>query len=65
MFLQFDYYGEPAKLKVQGADTFPSCFGALLSIAILTTAIAYGLDKLDIMETFGDTLYQEYEIPFP
>ena len=55
--MQIDFYGEPAKLKVKGADTFPSCLGTLLSFIILGTVLAYGINKYRVMGEYGDTLF--------
>ena len=62
--MSVDFYGEPAKLKVKGADTFPSCLGTFLSFVILGTVFAYGVNKYKIMDEYGDTLFQEIEEDF-
>ena len=55
--MSFDFFGEPAKLKVKGRDTYPSCMGTLLTFGILATVLAYGVNKYNIMMNYGDTTY--------
>ena len=62
--MSFDFYGEPAKLKVKGADTLPSCLCTFLSFVILGTVFAYAVNKYNIMDGYGSTLFQEIEEDF-
>ena len=55
--MSFDFFGEPAKLKIKGAETFPSCIGTLLTFGILATVFAYGINKYQTLKDFGDTQY--------
>ena len=56
-FMSFDYFGEPAKLKVKGTNTLPSFCGTVLSFIILLFCTVYAVNKYNTMKEYGDTSY--------
>ena len=56
--LQVDLFGETASFQIEGKSYYGSIHGAIISIGILATVIAYGLNKYNIMLDFGETSHQ-------
>ena len=54
-----DVYGESIGFQIEGETEKKSISGALVFIFILITVGMYGLEKILIMQEFGDTSYQQ------
>ena len=57
VFKELDLFGTPVQLKVKGADSFKSTFGALLSLLLWVAVLFYGSRKWMKMYALEDTTF--------
>ena len=56
--LKFDIFGEKPELQVDGASSYPTWNGFLVSLVIIILSSKYGFDKFNKMISFEDTIYR-------
>ena len=56
-FMSLDMYGESLTFTINGSNTYPSIYGALISLAIFALVLPYGAHKFKTMWNFDDTTY--------
>ena len=56
--MSIDKYGEARHLSIAGRDTYPSVFGTLLTLIILSVMVPFGFNKFIIMRDREDTNFQ-------
>ena len=59
MFMRVDFFGEKASFHIDGEQSYNSIFGAIISIGIIGTIMAYGINKYKIMKNFEETNFQQ------
>ena len=57
--LKVDLFGEKAELQIEGKSSYQSFYGALISLGILSTVLAYGHKKFQTMIEYNDTTFKE------
>ena len=57
--LKVDLFGEKAELQIEGKSSYQSFYGALISLGILGTVLAYGHKKFQTMTEYNDTTFKE------
>ena len=57
MFQAFDLFGHDVSFRENGRDQLKTYFGALISVAILTLVLIYGVNQYKLLVTKGDTNY--------
>ena len=55
LFLKTDMFGQRVELNVNGESSINSTFGAILSIIIYTTVLAFAMYRFYVMVTHSDT----------
>ena len=56
-----DLFGGGVGFTIGGSSTHKSCFGAVLTLAIIVVTLSYAVNRAQTMAEFGDTVHQTTE----
>ena len=54
-----DFFGETVEFQIHGQNKYSSICGIMLSLGILVTVLAYGINKYSVMINHDDTIHQK------
>ena len=59
-FQNIDLFGQNIQFNENGNGSFTTLFGSLVSALIIVIVVTYSVEKLQILESYGDSNLTEY-----
>ena len=63
-FKRIDVFATDISFRENGAESFGSIFGALISLIIVLVCLIHGINKSLCMKNYSDTIFNEFSVKF-